>query len=128
MEPAVMAAIVRDYTIERGIPFSREIDILLADNSPLDLTGVTFLADVRLSKLPTDISAVPPGTGAFQTAFVCTAANPVDGKLIIALTTVQTLALPRGVYDYDVVLTFPSGDKRRILMGVLTVVEIASHA
>lgn len=122
-----MAALVRNYTIERGIQFARTISI--SDLSgPLDLTGVTFEAEIRTSQLPTDVRPFATGTGPLITSFDLEAVDPAtNGVLTMSLTIENTLLLERGVFDYDVILTFPSGEKRRILMGLLTVVEITSH-
>ncbi len=123
-----MAALVRDYTLERGIQFRRQITINDTTTTLLDLTGISIAALVRLSRLPTDIRSLSFGTGPIVTAFDIIIAEPVTGKFIMQLPIAKTLLLQRAKYDYDVVLTFASADKRRILKGTISVEEIASDA
>ncbi len=127
-----MAALVRNYTIERGVPFSRQITFTEV-TGPLDLTDVEAEAFVRTSQMPTDIRAFAFGEGPKIVEFeVVVAEPPTNGVLTISLTSEDTLLLLRGAYDYDVMLTFPGeeeepGPKRRVLMGVLTAVEVATR-
>jgi hypothetical protein len=121
-------AVVRNYTIERGIAFTRQVT-LKAAGTPLDLTGATVAGDVRLSELPTDIRAFPTGTGGLITSLDCAIADdPTSGVFTFGLSLNKTILLVRGVYDYDIIVTFPPSDKRRVIMGQLTSVEITTHA
>lgn len=123
-----MAALVRNYIVERGIAFSRQITIT-SGSTPVDLTGAVIEAQVRLSKLPTEYRPFPTGTGSLITSFdVALAVDPTTGVFTITLPISKTLLLARGEYDYDVVITFPDASKRRILKGILTVTEITTHA
>jgi hypothetical protein len=127
-----MAALVRNYTIERGVPFSRQITFTEITGA-LDLTGVTAAAYVRTSQMPTDIRAFAFGEGPKITEFEVVIADPTtDGVLTISLTSEDTLLLLRGAYDYDVILTFPGNEeepetKRRVLMGILTAIEVVTR-
>jgi hypothetical protein len=123
-----MAALVRNYTIERGIQFSRQITIT-SGSAPLDLTGATVAAEVRVSRLPTEFRPFATGTGPLVTSFdAALAVDPTTGIFTITLPIAKTLLLARGDYDYDVVITFADAKKRRILMGILTITEITTHA
>jgi hypothetical protein len=123
-----MAALVRDYAIERGIQFVRQITIT-GSGVPLDLTGATIEALIRESRYPEDIRSAVFGTGQFvqswDTAIVGAATG---GTFKISLPIAKTLAMRRGVYDYDVVILFSTGEKRRVLRGQLTVEEVVSRA
>lgn len=123
-----MAAIARNYTIERGIQFVRQIT-LTSGTSPLDLTGVTIEGKIRLSELPTEIRPATPGTGAVITEFDITVATPATGVFLFGLTIIKSeLFVVGAVYDFDIVLTLSNGDRRRILMGQLTIEGITTDA
>jgi hypothetical protein len=118
-----MAALVRNYTIERGIQFSRVVKITTNGNAA-DLTGVTFLGAIRLSQLPTDIRAFPTGTGPIATSFDFDSETP--GQLTFALTNEKSAVLERADYDYYIILAWPSGDKQRSLLGIITIIQTSS--
>ena len=120
-------AVLRNYTIERGIQFARNVTVTHS-GAPVDLTGVEILGQIRLSQRPTDIRRYPTGTGPLATSFdfAFISDNPASGKFTMELTVTNSATLLRADYDYDVILNFPSGEKRRILRGVLTVVQPVS--
>jgi hypothetical protein len=121
-----MAALVRNYTIERGIQFSRVITIT-DSGAAVDLTGVTLDGQLRLSQLPTDIRAFPTGTGPVATTLdLALAVDPTSGKFTVGLSGTKSAALVRGLYDYDVILVFPSTDKIRCLLGIISIVQTTS--
>jgi hypothetical protein len=122
-----MAAVVRNYTVERGIKFSRQITIK-SGGVPVDLTGATIEAQVRLSQLPTEYRAYPTGTGPLITSFEINIPTPTNGAFFITLPEANTLLMERGEYDYDVIITMASTDKWRVLAGLLYAVEIVTHA
>lgn len=122
-----MAALVRNYTIERGIQFSRQITIT-SGSTPVDLTGATVSAQVRTSRLPTDFRPFPTGTGPLITSFdFALVGLATAGRFSISLTIAKTLLLARGEYDYDVIITFADSSKRRIISGILTAIETTTH-
>jgi hypothetical protein len=122
-----MASIVRNYTVERGIPFSRQITVT-SGGVAVDLTGATIEAQVRLAKLPEEYRYRPTGTGPLITSFDVDIPIYTDGKFTIKLPENKTLLMGRGEYDYDVIITFPTGTKNRVLAGILTAVEVTTHA
>jgi hypothetical protein len=83
---------------------------------------------VRLSQLPTEYRAYPTGTGPLVTSFDITIPDPTLGKFLIKLPEDKTVLMARGLYDYDVIITFTPSDKKRVLAGILTAVEITTHA
>jgi hypothetical protein len=114
-------ALKRDYTIERGIQFRRTVTIT-SGSTPLNLTGATIAGKIRVAKTLF-------GTGAVVASFtLAVAADPTIGVFTFSLPIPDTLLLAAGEsYDYDLVITFPSLDKRRLLMGILTAIEITTH-
>lgn len=123
-----MAVVVKNYTVERGIAFSRQITIT-SGSAPVDLTGAVIEAQVRLSKLPTEYRAFPTGTGPLVTSFdVALVGLATAGIFKITLSIAKTLLMERAEFDYDVVITFTDGTKRRVLAGILTATEVTTHA
>lgn len=121
-----MAALVRNYTIERGIQFNRLVTIT-DQGAAVNLTGVTLTGQLRVSQFPTDIRAYPTGTGPVAVGFdLALDAVPTAGKLTFGLSVTKSAALERGLYDFDVILTFPSTDKQRIIYGIITIVQTTS--
>lgn len=122
-----MSALIRNYTIERGIQFRRQITITSGEVA-VDLTGATFAAQVRVSRLPTEFRLFPTGIGPLITSFdIALVGLATAGVFTITLPINKTLLLARGDYDYDVIITFADTTKRRVLAGILTVTEITTH-
>lgn len=89
---------------------------ITAGGSPVDLTGWTGKAEIR----PTRGSATLIAT--FTTTISST---PTDGTLVIALSKVQTAALPVGdsIGVWDLQMTAPGGDVKTFLTGSVSVTQ-----
>ena len=76
-----------------------------------DLTNYTVAAEIRKTF-----------ASSTATAFTAAVSSPAtDGKVTISLTDVQTIALDRGRFVWDMVVTSASGTKTRVLQGTVTV-------
>ena len=76
-----------------------------------DLTNYTVAAEIRKTF-----------ASSTATAFTAAVNSPsTDGKVTISLTDVQTIALDRGRFVWDMVVTSASGTKTRVLQGTVTV-------
>ena len=76
-----------------------------------DLTGYTVTSSIRKTF-----------ASSTATAFTAAVNSPAtDGKVTISLTDVQTIALDRGRFVWDMVVTSASGTKTRVLQGTVTV-------
>ena len=76
-----------------------------------DLTNYTVAAEIRKTF-----------ASSTATAFTAAVNSPAtDGKVTISLTDVQTIALDRGRFVWDMVVTSASGTKTRVLQGTVTV-------
>jgi hypothetical protein len=119
-------AIERNYTIQRGIPLRRQVTVTLSDNTPVDITGVTFLGQIRESKFPTDIRYLPKGTGELAEEFDFEIIDGTNGIFIFELTINKSLGLQRAVYDFDIVVFLPETNLL-VVVGRITVEELVSH-
>ena len=76
-----------------------------------DLTNYTVAAEIRKTF-----------ASANATAFTAAVSSPAtDGQVTISLTDVQTTALDRGRFVWDMVVTAAGGAKTRVLQGTATV-------
>jgi hypothetical protein len=109
-----MAAVyVSNLVINSGSDFSQTFTLESNDNdSALDLTGYTVSAQMRKYS----------GSSTFTT-FASSISSPRTlGKIVISLTSSQTVDLKPGRYVYDVVITINSV-KTRVIEGMVLVRE-----
>ena len=85
--------------IRRGDTYTHLVTEFQDDGTPSDLTGSTFLVQLKLD--PTD------ATPAVQ--FTTTVIDAAAGEWQFSLTPVQTAALDEGLYFYDVQRTYADG-------------------
>lgn len=109
-----MAAVyVNNLVINAGSDFSQTFNLETSDtNSALDLTGYTATAQMRKyagSSTSTDFT-------------VSISAPSILGKIVVSLTSAQTVNLKPGRYVYDVVITRNS-IKSRVIEGMVLVRE-----
>ena len=100
-----------DLYIEQGATFMIPI-VYKEDDLPVDLTGATVRSQFR-EKINSAVALLDltsaPGGGLVVT--------PLEGKIVMTITDEQTqdLKVYKGVWD--MLITFPSGEKFRILKG-----------
>lgn len=109
-----MAAVyVNNIVINAGSDFSQTFSLEETDtNSALDLTGYTVSAQMR--KYAGSSTAITFSTSVTSPASL--------GKIIISLTSAQTVDLKPGRYVYDIVITRNS-IKTRVIEGMVLVRE-----
>ena len=110
-------ASISNLFVDQGIDFSISIALTDSTNSALNLTGSTFLAQVRKSH----------GSNTVKATFN-TSNDGVGGNLTMNLTDIQTAALESGRYVYDVLQTDASGDKTRLMEGQLIMTPSVSRS
>ena len=97
--------------IEQGTTFSIPI-VYKEDDLPVDLTGATVRSQFR-EKIHSNAHLLEltssPGGGLVVT--------PVEGKIVMTITDVQTSALRVYAGVWDMLITFANGEKFRILKG-----------
>lgn len=111
-----MAAISNLY-IDQGSDYQITVSMTGADGTALNLTGASFLAQLRRSHGSSAVS------GTFSTSHDAT-----GGNLTLSLTDVVTASISEGRYFYDVLMTDNAGSKTRVLEGQATVTPSVSRS
>lgn len=96
---------------------SYDLDLTLEDeNGALDLTGFTIDADIK-----------NPETGAVIGTWTTAVLVPLNGEAELTMTPSYTLALPPGLYSYDLSVTSPSGERYYWMKGKVEVYATISR-
>lgn len=117
-----MATLPAKYplTINRGATFARVFRWSPDGTNPQDFTGWTANLYIAQPGLPrVTVSVLTIGAGITLNS---------AGQIFVAMTDAQTLALPTGVYVYNLDLTDPAGATTRFVHGRLDVDEDAGPA
>lgn len=104
-----MATIANAF-IDGGANYSNIITVASSTGAPLDLSGYTVKSQMRKSY--SSSTAYNFTTSVYQA---------LQGKVRLEMTAEQTGAIPPGRYLYDVEITSPSGNKTRVVEGIVTV-------
>jgi len=108
-----------NISVAAGTDFTQEYTVTNPDNSPVDITGYKFFAN--LAKHPTAIDAAVSTSGSPVYTYVPFTTLVVDGKkglYSITLTTAQTSKLEEGKYVYNVVMQDLNGEKSNVIGGI----------
>tara|TARA_B100000427_G_C15458296_1_gene572849 strand:+ start:403 stop:738 length:336 start_codon:yes stop_codon:yes gene_type:complete len=111
-----MASISNLY-VDQGSDFTITLSLTDSVDDALNLTGSSFLAQVRKSHASSTVKATFTTTN-----------DGNGGNLTIKLTDVQTAALESGRYVYDVMQTASDGIKTRLIEGQLIVTPSVSRS
>ena len=114
-----------NISVAAGTDFTQEYTVTNPDNSPVDITGYKFFAN--LAKHPTAIDAAVSTSGSPVYKYVPFTTLVVDGKrgiYNITLTAAQTSKLEEGKYVYNVVMQDLNGEKSNVIGG-LAFVDVA---
>ena len=103
-------ATISNLYIDAGADYSIIITANQSNGDPLNLTGFTVKSQIRKSY-------ASPTAYDFTTSLYAAAA----GKIRLSLTATQTSAIKPGRYLYDVEITSGSGEKRRVLEGIIII-------
>jgi len=111
-----MAAISNLY-IDQGSDFQITVSMTGADGTALNLTGASFLAQLRRSHGSSTVA------GTFSTSH-----DSTGGNLTLMLTDTVSAGISEGRYFYDVLMTDNSGSKTRVLEGQATITPSVSRS
>ena len=103
-------ATVSNLFVDAGATYSNIISVAATNGQALNLTGYSVASQMRKS--------YSSSTAYNFTASIYDAAN---GKVRLQLTPSQSEAIPAGRWLYDVEITSPSGNKTRVVEGIVTV-------
>lgn len=101
-----MPAGILNLNIDQGANFDQTMTLFETQTEVMNLSGFKIRAEIR--KHFASSSFVP---------FTLEVPNPLDGKVILRLTSTQTSALEPGVYLYDMETEDQSGSVSRVLQG-----------
>lgn len=104
--------ITGEHAIKRGTTRRLSLTFLKADDTPVNLTGVSAIAKISKN----------PGTVAL-TQFTPNLLNPAQGILELVLGASQSQQLKAGYYFWDLYLTLQNGDVVCPLQGNLEIME-----
>jgi hypothetical protein len=109
-----MAAVyVNNLVINSGSDFSQSFTLEGANNSPLNLTG--YEVDAQMRKWSGSSIAI---------TFITSIELPsTSGRILISLSSSDTVNIKPGRYVYDVMIANSSGIKNRVIEGMVLVRE-----
>ena len=114
-----------NISVAAGTDFTQEFTVTNPDNSPVDITGYKFFAN--LAKHPTAIDAAVSTSGSPVYKYVPFTTLVVDGKkgiYNITLTAAQTSKIEEGKFVYNIVMQDLNGEKSNVVGG-LAFVDVA---
>lgn len=103
-------ATVTNLYVDQGSFFRTNVTVSSTNGTPLDLTGYTVASQMRKS--------YQSSTGYNFTSSIT---NPIQGRVRIELTSESSRTIPAGRYLYDLEVTSPSGEKTRVVEGIVIV-------
>lgn len=103
-------ATVTNLYVDQGSFYRTYVTVANTDGTPMDLTGYTAASQMRKSY---------QSTGAYN--FTTSISNPTQGRVRVELSSEQSRAIPAGKYLYDLEVTSPSGERTRVVEGIVLI-------
>lgn len=101
---------VTNLFVDQGSYFSRFINLVTPAGDVFDLTDYTVSSQMRKSSGSSTGYAIP-----------CEIVDPAVGKVKIKLNAATTDGIPAGRYLYDMEVTDTTGEKLRVLEGIIVI-------
>jgi hypothetical protein len=101
-----------ELTIDQGANLSSTIDLTNDDNTPIDLTSVTFAAQIRKSYYSTNATA---------NITVAIEGSPANGRIRLTLDAANTANIKAGRYLYDLKMIDAANTYIRVIEGIVTI-------
>lgn len=103
-------ATISNLFVDAGTTYSNIITVAATTGQPLDLTNYTVKSQMRKSY-----------SSSIAYNFTASIYDATAGKVRLQLNPTQSEAIPAGRWLYDVEITSPSGNKTRVVEGIVTV-------
>ena len=103
-------ATVTNLYVDQGSFFRTNVTVSSTNGTPLDLTGYTVASQMRKSY---------QSSTAYN--FTTSISNPTQGRVRIELSSEQSRIIPAGKYLYDLEVTSPTGEKTRVVEGIVLI-------
>jgi hypothetical protein len=112
--------------IEQGASFTHTIIYTQRNGQPVDLSGCVAKMQIRETREldgahVATLASYPIGGGDPTPWFEAITITEEEGKIEINLSAVDTATLTPGAYFYDLLVTFPSTEVRRIIEGAIEI-------
>jgi hypothetical protein len=107
--------------INRRRDYSEQRTFSTCDGTPVDLTGYSFVMEIRRSKNAID----PPLLRLTSTpaAGIVILSPATEGKITIDIDDSQTAALPSGVFPFDIYWVSGGGEVETVISGYASVYD-----
>ena len=103
-------ATISNLYVDAGSTYSNVVTITASNGQALDLSGYSVASQMRKSYQSSTV---------FD--FTASIYDAPNGKIRLQLTDTQSQAIPPGRWLYDVEIRSASGNKTRVLEGIVTV-------
>lgn len=108
-------ALYEELEIDQGSTFRYQVDLKTPTGSPYDLSTVTITSQIRKTYRS------PSVAGTFTTE------TPAAGRILLSMTDEQTADMAAGRYVYDVYIEDSTGQRYRVIEGMVTVTPAATR-
>ena len=106
-----------ELNIDQGASFTTTLDLAADDGTPVNLTGCTFIAQIRKSYYSASVTET----------FSINVSNPISGNLAISLASANTANIRPGRYLYDIKMTDTNQKVIRLVEGIVTIMPQVSR-
>jgi hypothetical protein len=103
-------ATISNLYVDQGSFYRTYVTVTGTDGVALDLAGYTAAAQMRKSY-----------SSSVAYSFQVSISSPSQGRVKVELTSAQSRLIPAGRYLYDLEVTDPSGEKLRVVEGIVTI-------
>lgn len=103
-------ATVTNLYVDQGSFFRTNVTVSSTNGVPLDLTGYTVASQMRKSY-----------QSSTAYSFTSSITNPIQGRVRIELPSETSRTIPAGRYLYDLEVTAPTGEKTRVVEGIVVI-------
>jgi hypothetical protein len=110
-------ATVSNLFVDQGSYFSRFITLVTPAGTTFDLTGYTVSSQMRKNTTSSIGYTIP-----------CSITDASAGKVKLRLNAETTENIPAGRYLYDIEITDNTGEKLRVVEGIITIVPQITRA
>ncbi len=110
-------ALYVELTMDQGTTFSSSVDLTNDDATPIDVTGYSFVCQIRKSYYSSNATA----------NLTVTVADAANGNVTLGLDAANTANIRAGRYLYDLKMTTDDDRTIRVLEGIITITPQVSQ-
>lgn len=106
-----------ELNIDQGASFTTTLDLAADDGSPIDISGCSFLSQIRKSYYSANATET----------FNIVINNAATGNIAISLAAANTANIRPGRYLYDIKMTDTNNTVTRLVEGIVTIMPQVSR-